>query len=347
MTVLRVRGRALPSGAPVDLYADGDRWTSDPVPSATLVATGWVLPGLVDAHTHPGASSPGSPLDESLLRSHLRSHLDAGVTLIRAPGLAGTPPPWFGADPETPRAVHAGPWIAQVGQFIEAWGRRPPLAELPAVAAAQAAASGWAKIVIDWKPGDDVIPLSVLSSAVAAVHAVGGRLAVHSQHPEGGEVAVAAGVDSLEHGMGLSPSLLARMAAQGTALTPTLSVITRSLHEARDNPRRSWYVSGASAHPALTAAAVEAGVTVLAGTDSLPHGRVADEVRALAAAGVPPHEALAAASWAARSYLGLPGLGEGAPADAVVYESDPRDDLTQLDNPRAVVVRGRLVHRRH
>jgi imidazolonepropionase-like amidohydrolase len=38
---------------------------------------------------------------------------------------------------------------------------------------------------------------------------------------------------------------------------------------------------------------------------------------------MPAHQALGAASWTARSYLGLPGLVPGAPADAVVYDEDP------------------------
>jgi imidazolonepropionase-like amidohydrolase len=101
-------------------------------------------------------------------------------------------------------------------------------------------------------------------------------------------------------------------------------------------------VPGASAHGRLTTAAVEAGVTVLAGTDSRPHGAITQEVRALVAAGVSPHEAIAAASWTARAYLGLPGLADGAPADAVVFDADPRKDLGQLDKPRAVIVRGKL-----
>jgi len=344
--VLRVRGRALPSGEPVDLYADGDRWTTDPVAGAELVAEGWLLPGLVDAHTHPGAEDLGQPLDPAILRADLQRHAAAGVALIRSPGLPGDPPEWFGRDPDLPRAVHAGPWIAQHGQFFDGWGRRGSHADLPALAAAQAAASGWAKLIADWGPDDETIPADVLRAVVEAVHAVGGRVAVHSQNASGGEAAVAAGVDSLEHGMCLDPALLSQMASQGTALTPTLSVITGSLARRRtqpDTPRNRWYVDGASAHPALSAAAVEAGVVVLAGTDSRPHGRVADEVRALAAAGVPPHDALGAASWSARSYLGLPGLEPGAPADAVVYETDPRLDLTTLDRPRAVVLRGRVV----
>jgi imidazolonepropionase-like amidohydrolase len=349
MTVLRVRGFALPDGDPVDLYADGDRWTTDPVPGAELVAEGWILPGLVDAHTHPGAHTPGDPLDEDLLRSDLRLHLAAGVTLLRAPGLADDPPEWFGRDVDLPRSVHAGRWIAQAGQFFDGWANRPDLDELPAVASGQAARTGWTKIIGDWMPGDPGVPGSVLAATVVAVHAAGGRLAVHTQLSEGSAAAVAAGVDSIEHGMGMDPSLLDDMARRGIALTPTLQVINASLEIMRSRPydeRRQVFVKGAEAHPGLVAAAVEAGVTVLAGTDSHPHGRIADEIRAMVAAGVPVVDALGAASWRAREFLGFGGLSDGAPADAVVYDEDPRNDLGQLDAPSAVILRGRVRHRR-
>jgi hypothetical protein len=77
-----------------------------------------------------------------------------------------------------------------------------------------------------------------------------------------------------------------------------------------------------------------------------------------------PHQALAAGSWAARAYLGLDpkdpadpadpagladpaalggALAPGTLADAVVYDADPRTDLTLLDTPRAVILRGRLI----
>jgi imidazolonepropionase-like amidohydrolase len=349
MAVLRIRGFALPGGDLVDLFADGDRWTGDPVPGAELVAEGWLLPGLVDAHTHPGAEAPGKPLDDAVLRADLHEHVAAGVTMIRAPGLAGDPPGWFGRDDDVPRAVHAGPWIAQYGQFFDGWGRRADHAELPQLAAAQAARTGWAKLIADWRPGDDVLPASVLGEVVAAVHAVGGRVAVHSQHAAGGAAAVEAGVDSLEHGMCLEPGLLPQMARQGTALTPTLSAITGSLAEVRqrpDSPRKDWYLAGATVHDQLAAAAAEAGVTILAGTDSRPCGRVIDEIRALAEAGVAAHQAIGAGSWAARSYLGMAGLTEGAPADAVIYDADPRHDLSQLAAPRAIVLRGQIRYHR-
>jgi len=346
VAAIRVRGHGLPDGEFIDLYADGDRWTTDPVPGAELVAEGWLVPGLVDAHTHPGAEQPGQPMDEELLRAQLHQHVDAGVTLIRSPGLPGEPPSWFGADPELPRVRHAGPWLAQHGQFFDGWGRRVDHADLPAVAAAQAGRTGWAKIIADWGPDDEVVPVEVLTAVVLAVHEAGGRLAVHTQNAAGGAAAVAAGVDSVEHGMHLDPELLSRMAEQGTALTPTLSPFVGALPRARerpDSPGKEWFVRGAEAHGPLAAAAAEAGVRVLAGTDSVPHGRIIDEVQALADAGLRPHDALAAGSWAAREYLGLPGLEPEAPADAVVYAEDPRSDLRRLAEPVAVVLRGRRV----
>lgn len=53
--MLRIRGHALPDGEWIDLYADGDRWTQDPVPGADLVAERWLLPGLVVYDSDPCA----------------------------------------------------------------------------------------------------------------------------------------------------------------------------------------------------------------------------------------------------------------------------------------------------
>lgn len=348
MPVLKVRGYALPDGEPVELFADGDRWTSDPVKNAELIGEGWLVPGLVDVHTHPGALQPPDPLDEKVLRDDLHRHVASGVTLIRSPGLAGDPPAWFGNDVDVPRAVHAGRWIAQYGQFIDGWGTRSTLEDFPRLAAVQARKTEWVKLVADWGPDDDPLPLEVLQAVVEAVHAKGARVAVHSQHSVGGAAAVAARVDSLEHGMGLPSGLLSQMAEQGTALTPTLSVFLSSLPEVQSRPnsaRKEWFVNGTLAHPGLVAAAGEAGVTILAGTDSHPTGGIVDEIQALADAGLKTHLALGAGSWTARSYLGLPGLTDGGPADAVIYQFDPRSDLGELRRPLAILLRGKLVYR--
>jgi imidazolonepropionase-like amidohydrolase len=342
--VIGVRGYALPDGEPVELYADGDRWTTDPVPAAELVAEGWIIPGLVDVHTHPGAERPDLPLSEAVLREDLERHLRAGVTAIRSPGLAGDPPAWFGTDPGLPRAWHAGPWLAPEGGFFEGGGRQVPLARLPELAARQAAATGWAKLVGDWT---EPVPAATIIEVARRVRAVGGRIAVHSQDPDSSRAAVAAGVDSIEHGQHLDPSLLDRMAAGSIALVPTLSAFQAVVPEvaAREpSERRDRWLAGTAAMGPMAAAAHEAGVRVLAGTDDPDrHGRVAAEARALAEAGLPAHAALGAAAWAAREFLGLGGLEEGGPADAVVYDRDPRTDLGVLDHPVRVILRGRVV----
>src|SRR5690606_39811203 len=57
----------------------------------------------------------------------------------------------------------------------------------------------------------------------------------------------------------------------------------------------------------------------------------------------PPVDAIAAGTWAARAWLGTPGLDEGAPADLVVYASDPRQGARTLTDPRRIVLNGRVV----
>jgi hypothetical protein len=283
--MIGVRGYGLPSGEPVELYADGDRWTTSPTPGSEIVAEGWVLPGLVDVHTHPGAEMPNDPLSESMLRSDLQRHLDVGVTAIRAPGLAGTPPDWFGSDPGLPRAWHAGPWLAQVDGFFEGGGVQVEAAALADLAAAQAASSGWAKLIGDWV---DVgaIPADVLIDVAGRVHSVGGRVAVHCQHADSCRRAVEAGVDSIEHGQFMDPNLLDQMARQGTALVPTYTVFLESVPSTQERPpteRRDAYLASIEAMPAVITAAQEAGVVLLAGTDSAElHGQVTAEVRNLA-----------------------------------------------------------------
>jgi imidazolonepropionase-like amidohydrolase len=94
-------------------------------------------------------------------------------------------------------------------------------------------------------------------------------------------------------------------------------------------------------------AAYEAGVPIYAGTDAggvLPHGLIAAEVVELAALGLSAADALGAASWRARDWLGRPSrLIEGAPADFVVYGADPLSDLGVLAAPQRIVLRGRVV----
>jgi imidazolonepropionase-like amidohydrolase len=407
--VLLVRGTVLPEREERSLWIDGGVLREDPVAGADTVADGgWLVPGLVDVHTHPGAEKPGDPFDESVLRRHLADHAAAGVLLIRAPGAAARIPGWAHDAEGLPRVRSAGPWLATPGRFFPGWGRHVTEAELaqaavqeaaaaaqeaaaaaghsaagnsavapgsapapgtaPAVATAPAAGTtpaagsahaartapaagtapvaGWCKIIGDWAWDEPPVPLAILRDVTSAVHAIGGKVSVHAQTAAGCAHAVAAGVDSLEHGMHLDPGLLDQMAAQGTALVPTLGAFAAAAFRVRagdSGPRRDAFLTGWAAMPPTARAAYEAGVTVLAGTDTHPCGTVAEEVERLISAGLPWAAAVGAASWTARSWLGLPGLTDGAPADLVIYDEDPVAHPDILHHPRLIILRGQIL----
>jgi imidazolonepropionase-like amidohydrolase len=346
----RIRGVVLPERVERTLWVDGDRISTEAVPEAeTVVDGGWLVPGLVDVHTHPGTEDPGDKFDEQVLRRHLIAHRDNGVLLLRAPGSADRIPRWVDEDPDLPRIRSAGRWLATAGRFFAGYGRDVSLDELVAAAVEEATASGgWCKVIGDWRPEDPPVPLELLQAVTAAVHAIGGKVAVHSQTAEGGRNAVVAGADSLEHGMHLDHGLLDQMAAQGTALVPTLTAFAPIPEKARTmepSLRRDWILSGCEGMPPLIRSAHEAGVTVLAGTDSLPFGNVAAEIAHLRQAGLPAETALGAASWTARTWLGLPGLVDGAPADLVAYSADPTEVPEALAHPTCIMLRGQIIKR--
>jgi imidazolonepropionase-like amidohydrolase len=351
--VLRVKGVCLPDEVERVLFIDGDRIREDPVASAeTILDGGWLVPGLVDMHTHPGVRDPGDPFDDDLFREQLEAHRAAGVLTIRCPGLAARLPSHL-REP-SPIIIAAGPWLAAPGGFFEGWGRQLALDDLPAAAEEEAKLSdGWCKVIADWASTEDskrrygpTIPAEVLSEIVRRVHAVGARIAVHTQHADGAEAAVLAGADTIEHGMHMRTELLDRMAAQGTAFVPTMDAFASTpayvAAQAEPDEYSRYMLEGSERHPSLVRAAWEAGVTVLAGTDDLPHGNVAAEVSKLADAGLPPEVALGAASWTALEYLGLRGLEDGALANVVAYERDPREPA-ELRRPVRVIAAGKVV----
>jgi imidazolonepropionase-like amidohydrolase len=91
---------------------------------------------------------------------------------------------------------------------------------------------------------------------------------------------------------------------------------------------------------------LEAGIPVYAGTDAgggIAHGRIVDEIVALHEMGMTTEDALGSASWAARAWLGYRGIEEGAAADVIAYDRDPRVDLNALRQPSRVVLRGRVI----
>jgi imidazolonepropionase-like amidohydrolase len=223
---------------------------------------------------------------------------------------------------------------------------------LPDAVIAQArAGDGWVKLIGDWidREVGDLAPLwpdDVLVAAIDAAHAAGARVTAHVFGTDALPGLIAAGIDCIEHGTGLTDDLIAEMARRGTALVPTLINIDTFPAIADKAHRFPAYAAHMRALHAgsrdVVRRAAQAGVPVYAGTDAgggIRHGRIADEVAALAAAGVP--DALGAASWAARAWLGRPDVAVGAPADLVVYRDDPRTDPAVLRCPELVLLRGR------
>lgn len=82
---LYVRGVVLPGDEHRDLWVRNGRVTYEPVPGAETVASGWVLPGLVDLHCHVGLDAHGAVPDDEAERQALTDR-DAGVLLLRDAG---------------------------------------------------------------------------------------------------------------------------------------------------------------------------------------------------------------------------------------------------------------------
>ncbi|MDG4767220.1 amidohydrolase family protein [Solwaraspora sp. WMMD406] len=358
-TALHVRGVALPDDQTRDLWLVGDRITFEPVPGATTVVDGgFLLPGLVDAHCHLGIARGGAPitsLDDA--RRLARTDRDTGVLALRD---AGSPYPYPELDdePDLPRLARAGRHVAPPRRYLRDIGVEVPAAELSEAVVAQAkAGNGWVKLVGDWieRSVGDLAPAweaDAMTEAVHAAHRAGARVAVHTFDETAVEILVRAGVDSVEHGTGLSLDLVDEMARRRIALVPTMINIATFggiADRARDKfPRYADHMLALrDGFPEVVRAAHAAGVPIFVGTDAgggIDHGRAADEMLTLhEQAGMPAEAVLAAASWAARDWLGFPGLVEGGLADLVVYPTDPRVDLRVVRAPQRIVLRGRVL----
>ena len=340
---------ALPDGEqPADWWIAGGRLSASAVDGARELPGGWVAPGLVDAHVHVTFETRdrlglqrGTP---ELIEAQLDLQRRAGVLAVRdvgsLPGVALPAQSSAGV-----RVIAAGPLLAPPDFFLaHLYEGTPP--ERAVVAARRHVRDGWpwVKLITDF-PGPDRNPLAprlgyppeLLAAIVAAVHDEGGRVAAHVMGTFVREL-VALGVDSIEHGNWADEATVREMAARGTAWTPTMTTVLGHIEPiaAHVAPARELLDLMRTTLPLAAAL----GVILLAGTDEEPHGTVADEVAALVRYGVPARDAIAAATTGARSFLGLPALQDGAPADLVTFAADPRADVGVLHTPAAVVAGG-------
>ncbi len=357
--VLHLRGRVLvgPEDVRDQLWVIDGRISYDPPASDADVQAvdGYVLPGLVDAHCHVGLESTGG-VDAQTTEQHALADRAAGALLLRD---AGSPVDtrWIDDRQDLPRLIRAGRHIARTRRYQRnfAWEIEP--GDLVAYVRQEARnGDGWVKLVGDWidrETGDleTCWPVDTLTEAIAAAHEEGARVTAHCFAEQSLTDFAAAGTDCIEHATGLLPDTIETFAAAQIAIVPTLINIDNfpafaAAGEAR-YPTYAAHMRALHARRHQTVAhAGEAGVPVFVGTDAggqLPHGLVAQEVAALTKAGFSAVEAIDAATWRARAWLGRPCLGEGESADLVVYASDPREDVTVLGDPQLIVLRGRVV----
>lgn len=360
--IVHITGRVLVGPGPDtdirdELWVVGGRITFHRPPTAREVTTvsGWVLPGLVDAHCHVGLDARGA-VDRATTERQALTDRDAGALLLRDAGSAADTR-WVDDREDLPRLVRAGRHIARPRRYIRNYAHEIEPPDLVATVRQEARrGDGWVKLVGDWidrEVGDltSCWPREAVQAAIAAAHEEGARVTAHCFAEDSLRDLVVAGIDCVEHATGLTEDTIPLFAAHGVAIVPTLVNIATfpALAAGAEQRYPRW-----SAHMRrlyerrydTVRAAYDAGIEIFTGTDaggSLAHGLVAREVAELVRAGIPVLDALAAATWKARAWLGRPGLTEGAPADLVVYAEDPRRDVTTLARPHRVMLRGRLV----
>ncbi|GAB2715690.1 amidohydrolase family protein [Kitasatospora kifunensis] len=355
--VLHISGRVLvgPEEVRDELWVLDGRVTYQRPAGARDVreVTGWVLPGLVDAHCHVGLDAHGA-VDEATSEKQALTDREAGTLLIRDAGSAADTR-WIDDREDLPKIIRAGRHIARTRRYLRNYAHEIEPGDLTAYVVQEARrGDGWVKLVGDWidrERGDLAAcwPGDALREAIAAAHAEGARVTAHCFAAESLPDLLAAGIDCVEHATGLTEELIPVFAERSVAIVPTLVNIATFPDLAAGGEAKfpAWAAHLRRLHERrydTVGAAHDAGVPIYVGTDaggSLAHGLVAAEVAELVKAGLSDIEALSAASWGARAWLGRDVLSEGAPADLVVYAEDPRADVRVLADPQLVVLRGK------
>jgi imidazolonepropionase-like amidohydrolase len=192
-----------------------------------------------------------------------------------------------------------------------------------------------------------------VTAVVQAAHDYGYRVAAHAHGKEGMRRAIVGGVDTIEHGTYMDDEIFALMKKTGTWYVPTISAGRFVAEKAKID---GYYPDVVRPKAARIGSQIQdtfgrawkAGVKIGFGTDAGVglHGDNADEFVFMVEAGMPPAEALRAATANAAEILGHPELGRvaaGLPADIVAVPGDPLADITATRRVDFVMKDGRIV----
>ncbi|MEX0667524.1 MAG: amidohydrolase family protein [Acidimicrobiia bacterium] len=342
----------------------------------------YLLPGLINMHTHFGVIHPDTTDDARLqgetaagmalrMAECARATLEAGITTVRLVSEKR------GFDTALRSAITRGetpgPRIFTAGQAITATGghglgSHGVEADGPDEWRLQARTqikdgSDLVKVMISGGISDENEGLNRLQleedelrAAIEIAHAWGRPVAGHVGGADLIDLAIDSGIDTVEHGYALTEAVAQRMAANRIWLVPTM-MVTRGDEYFRRIKAPGWLIDrlGAFAprHAESVALAAGSGVRILAGTDFVPSERFDDtsamirELELLVDAGMAPIEALRAATTLAAECLGTTGrlgcLAPDAAADVLAVHDDPRIDISTLRRFRLIVARGRIV----
>ena len=349
-----------------------------------------VIPGLIDAHDHLASHGYGLAtrfgLEEPASTAHLRTArvlaetlamgyttvrdaggLDAGFKLAVEQGLIPGPrlvlalqiiSPTGGIGDRVSPSGHdccgaydplLPPCVANGSDAVRDVVRTMVRAGADVI---KTATTGGASSRPGHGPLDAAFSLAEMEALVTESHALGRRVMCHALGGPGLRTALAAGVDSIEHGCYLDEdaTLLGQMAVQGTFFVPTLTVYV--YHRESPAPHvRARAVALHAHHAASVRRALELGVPIAAGTDAGGHGhpKNALELKYLVEAGLSPMQALRAGTQWAAACLGLEReigtVEKGRLADLVLVGGNPLDDVTLLLDPARIelVVKGGVI----
>jgi len=332
-----------------------------------------LLPGLIDAHVHL-AWKP-SPQDELAVpgvskqaADDARTTLLAGFTTVRDLGSTGRADLLLrdaiaSGKLTGPRMLAAGPGLgAPGGACDQVFGGEATasdeagfVARVEEVIAAGAdvvkVCTGGGVVPVNPKPRNDLTAAQVRAIANAA-KGHGRKLAAHAQGPDAINAAVDGGAASIEHGGYIDVTLAKKMREKNVWLVPTLYRLDFVVDNAVQNkaPNAATLQTARDTMQRQFTEAWKAGVPVAFGTDAtvIPHGTNARELSTLVRLGMPPLEAIRAATTNAATLLGIADVGElaaGKRADIIAVAADPLRDVTTLERVRFVMHDGRVVER--